>query len=156
MECAICLEPSFNTTTLPCEHIFCTRCIRKWAKSSLEDAQFPCPTCRATVKINELGLAKRSSRRCASCELGDFREISESTTDQRVYNCDVCGQGIDKQATWLRCSMCDYDACRECLIRLGAGGIAAAQREHAAHRRNSGLRVVKALPMSLLRGVDTY
>ena len=153
MECAICLEPSFNTTTLPCEHIFCTRCIRRYAKTF--DSVLPCPTCRAPVKINELGLAKRTSRRCSSCELGDFREISESH-DQRDHNCDVCGQGIDKQATWLRCSMCDYDACRECLIRLGAGGIAAAQREHAAHRRNSGLRVVKALPMSLLRGVDTY
>ena len=125
MECAICLEPSFNTTTLPCEHIFCTRCIRKWAKSSLEDAQFPCPTCRAPVKINELGLAKRPSRRCTAL--------------------------LDDAAKRF-----DYDACRECLVRLGAGGIAAAQREHAAHRRNSGLRVVKALPMSLLRGVDTY
>ena len=154
MECAICLEPSFNTTTLPCEHIFCTRCIRRYAKTF--DSELPCPTCRAPVKINELGLAKRPSRRCASCELGDFREISESQRDQRDHNCDVCGQGIDKQATWLRCSMCDYDACRECLVRLGAGGIAAAQREHAAHRRNSGLRVVKALPMSLLRGVNTY
>lgn len=153
MECAICLEPSFNTTTLPCEHIFCTRCIRRYAKNF--DSELPCPTCRAPVKINELGLAKRKSKRCASCELGDFREISESH-DQRDHNCDVCGQGIDKQATWLRCSMCDYDACRECLVRLGASGIAAAQREHAAHRRNSGLRVVKALPMSLLRGVDTY
>ena len=74
MECAICLEPSFNTTTLPCEHIFCTRCIRRYAKSFA--SELPCPTCRAPVKINELGLAKRKSKRCSSCELGDFREMA--------------------------------------------------------------------------------
>ena len=89
MECAICLEPSFNTTTLPCEHIFCTRCIRRYAKTF--DSELPCPTCRAPVKINELGRGTGRDRTCASSER-DFREMSPSRDrDLRldVHNCDV-------------------------------------------------------------------
>ena len=47
-ECAICLNSIGNkegNIALTCQHVFCTECIREWAKHS----QITCPTCRQPI-----------------------------------------------------------------------------------------------------------
>jgi hypothetical protein len=40
--CPICMEDSDENIELPCEHIFCNKCIKKW----LLQKQNSCPNCR--------------------------------------------------------------------------------------------------------------
>jgi len=44
--CFICLEESEDNIKLPCNHIFCNKCIKKWLLSKSNT----CPTCRKIVE----------------------------------------------------------------------------------------------------------
>jgi uncharacterized protein (DUF2225 family) len=35
----------------PCNHVFCTNCLRQWMKQKTE-----CPVCRATLPLEEIDL----------------------------------------------------------------------------------------------------
>ena len=68
-ECVICFEPMVRLTVLPCGHLFCNACI-----TSCLAANGLCPTCRRSVKIDELVevkvidicLSLNSSNRCSA------------------------------------------------------------------------------------------
>ena len=68
-ECVICFEPMVRLTVLPCGHLFCNACI-----TSCLATNGLCPTCRRSVKIDELVevkvidicLSLNSSNRCSA------------------------------------------------------------------------------------------
>ena len=54
LECPVCLERlGISSKVLPCQHVFCRRCLEKWARTH---AELTCPECRVRVNasIDEL------------------------------------------------------------------------------------------------------
>jgi hypothetical protein len=53
--CAICYESVTSSEVLPCGHMFCTRCIHKWAEECRRSSRPSiCPMCRTTFMSSEL------------------------------------------------------------------------------------------------------
>ena len=45
LSCPICMEDSEENITLPCAHVFCSACIKKWLLKNTDT----CPNCRQSV-----------------------------------------------------------------------------------------------------------
>jgi hypothetical protein len=45
--CPICMEDSDENIILPCDHVFCSKCIEKWLLKNTDT----CPNCRKSVVI---------------------------------------------------------------------------------------------------------
>ncbi|XP_015373924.1 PREDICTED: E3 ubiquitin-protein ligase RNF138-like [Diuraphis noxia] len=43
--CVICHQGLSNVTTIPCQHVFCRRCIIRW----MDEGNTGCPLCRAHI-----------------------------------------------------------------------------------------------------------
>ena len=56
-ECVVCYRSWGVNTSLPCGHLFCKKCILKWAEHSNT-----CPCCRRTFEVKFIGLGSELSK----------------------------------------------------------------------------------------------
>ena len=60
LKCSICLETAEDPWTLPCQHIFCSKCIYQHCKSKVDsriERSLPgCPNCRTCIDVRTLVL----------------------------------------------------------------------------------------------------
>ncbi len=50
LDCALCLEEFTDPKQLPCTHTFCLQCLEELIRTHPGN-KFPCPECRASVKV---------------------------------------------------------------------------------------------------------
>ena len=136
--CAICLEtPLGRPKPLPCGHLFCPWCLVRHEKAQRRVKCVPsCPLCRSTLGAGATCLPPPPL--CTGCDLGELMfegPYSKTRWNHRLFTCDVCSQPITEAERWLRCFICDWDACNSCCARLGPDGVASVQRAHAITRR---------------------
>lgn len=90
-ECSICYLPMLKRTQLPCEHVFCRKCIRGWhARCATHDQEFACPICRRAYRMEEceecemireeakiiVNNVEPLLRRLGICSVADLRKLS--------------------------------------------------------------------------------
>ena len=59
--CSICNNVLQNPVHTPCDHLFCSGCIRKWLKQA--DKESTCPICRKHITLNKVSPAPRIIQR---------------------------------------------------------------------------------------------
>ena len=59
--CSICNNVLQNPVNTPCDHLFCSGCIRKWLKQP--DKESTCPICRKHITLNKVSAAPRIIQR---------------------------------------------------------------------------------------------
>ena len=112
--CIICFEPMTRLTVTPCGHLFCNACI-----ASCLAANGLCPTCRRSVKLDELVEIKVTKyswttgnvcRGCHSASVIEARSFPASRYEINEYwhqGADVdgvhypCHQLVDQERMWL-------------------------------------------------------
>ena len=138
--CAICLQEGFLGQPLRCGHSFCPHCLSqhiKWQRST--KATPACPLCRAEIFKADPAAELPPPPLCAGCQLSLLR-LHEPVDVSQPFTCNCCENTIEDRVAWLRCSYCDWDVCNSCCAKLGAQGVADAQRDHACARSSRGKR----------------
>lgn len=138
--CAICLcTPLGNPQPLHCGHAFCPWCLSQARKAQRQAKLAPsCPLCRADLS-GDAAAQLPPPPICAGCNIGTLSFQSVGSEPGR-FSCDVCQLDILDRDRWLRCNLCDWDACNACCARLGPVGVANAQRAHALATRKAESR----------------
>ena len=54
--CPFCTEVLSDPRMLPCEHVFCLRCLMRTGQGKLPGESMPCPRCREEFKLPDVGI----------------------------------------------------------------------------------------------------
>lgn len=54
LHCPLCFKKSKDPRALPCQHWFCSPCIKQLVKKSVTNGKLACPTCRKLVKVQKI------------------------------------------------------------------------------------------------------
>ena len=57
-ECPICTDMFCNPKMLPCWHMFCLKCIKRYGEDEKEGDTMPCPMCRREFNVPTGGFSE--------------------------------------------------------------------------------------------------
>ncbi|KAK3604112.1 hypothetical protein CHS0354_025817 [Potamilus streckersoni] len=102
--CSICLKTFTNPVTIPCNHIFCSGCLKTYEEKNAREGSFACPLCNreVTVAPEVVSPVKKEDT--------DQRDASK---DEICVKCDVCGP---KLLATRRCLECEENYCQVCSV----------------------------------------
>ena len=83
--CAICYCPFVNAVRIPCEHVFCQRCLNvtmKLSGTGLRPSSVNCPSCRRTTQ---------------SDEITPMPKILDHMLDELLVRCPLKDEGCNEQ-----------------------------------------------------------
>ena len=105
--CIICSEVFIDPKKLPCDHVYCKRCLEKL----IEGGVITCPECRYLVVIQDSNVNNLDS----AFQIIRFQEFYESIS-AAYHPCEV----HETQTLSHYCKTCDKLMCRDCVIRSNA------------------------------------
>ena len=116
INCLICTEPFQNPKVLPCHHTFCEACLEKYLRSYQQSGDetvktFPCPICRQSVPLPELGLENQFQDARIEEIQGLVAKIS---THPKKVHCDVCKYKKREISAKDHCTNCSINYCEHC------------------------------------------
>lgn len=99
--CAICYCPFVNAVRLPCEHVFCLRCVNDTMKISgtgFRSSSVNCPSCRRLIKASELVSMPKILDRMLD-DLMVRCPLKDEGCKEQVQRCEV-QQHVDKKCLY--------------------------------------------------------
>ena len=111
LTCAICIEHYTDPRALPCQHIYCKKCIDKMllAEEQRHHNEFDCPTCRKSCILSGGGA---STLPCAYYinSLLDIHSLLMKTANASHQECS-----LHKKPKDILCETCDELICYRCI-----------------------------------------
>ena len=116
--CPICYCPFVNAVRLPCEHVFCQRCVNDaMTISGNERRSVNCPSCRRMVRANELSLMPKILDRMLD-DLMVRCPLKDEGCNEQVQRCAV-QQHVDRKCDFSEV-VCPADDCMLSILRKDA------------------------------------
>ena len=115
--CAICYCPFVNAVRLPCEHVFCLRCVNDAMKISgvgFRPSSLNCPSCRRKIHANEIISMPKILDRMLD-ELMVRCPLKDEGCNELVQRCEV-QQHVDKKCAYSEVE-CPTDDCMLFVLR---------------------------------------
>ena len=115
--CAICYCPFVNAVRLPCEHVFCLRCVNDAMKISgvgFRPSSLNCPSCRRKIHANEITSMPKILDRMLD-DLMVRCPLKDEGCNELVQRCEV-QQHVDKKCAYSEVE-CPTEDCMGLVLR---------------------------------------
>lgn len=115
--CAICYCPFVNAVRLPCEHVFCLRCVNDAMKISgigFRPSSVNCPSCRRMIYASEITSMPKILDRMLD-DLMVRCPLKEEGCNEQVQRCEV-QQHVDKKCAYSEVE-CPTEDCMLSILR---------------------------------------
>lgn len=115
--CAICYCPFVNAVRLPCEHVFCLRCVNDAMKISgigFRPSSVNCPSCRRMTHASEITSMPKILDRMLD-DLMVRCPLKDEGCNEQVQRCDV-QQHVDKKCAYSEVE-CPAESCMLSILR---------------------------------------
>eukprot|EP00058_Branchiostoma_floridae_P027689 XP_002613180.1 hypothetical protein BRAFLDRAFT_73101 [Branchiostoma floridae] len=133
LSCSICTDTFKKPKVLPCQHTFCSTCLRDWAETR---KPFQCPMCRVSVDLPAQGVSGFQDNRLVAglCEqFSDKLSTSPPKAEQRNQGKCYFHPGQDIA---LFCQQCKMPACNHCVNERHTGHTFWSVEEGAFQRKD--------------------
>ena len=120
--CALCLDLFKEPKKLPCDHVYCTKCLRGLALRSL-NATISCPECRTLTQVpgndvNNFPTAFQTNRLIEA-----FKQVQVRVESDSPIVTEMCQIHLT-QPLAIYCETCKKQLCRDCVLM---------SKEHSSH-----------------------
>ena len=127
--CPLCLCIFVDPKKLPCEHVYCKKCIDNLIAKCFR-AKLDCPECRMNIEIPDNKVQNFPSAFQVNRLLDAYTALERGMQDSGVHEADAKEESTkcrkhSTQSLALYCSTCDCLVCRDCIL----GG-----SEHKSHQ----------------------